>query len=873
MIEMISRLLPNTLTNSSCLERPSTGSPCAAETRASQKTRSIRNGHISEAACTYRKARWKVTSKWKAPNLQKTCEHGVLAWDWETSNSCIPSTFTQRGNQPRMTPTKFARIFNLYSWPFDMCSPTRPGESFSNCADVRVVASNDPQPAPTTAPTTAPIPAPTPTPIPAPTPTPNRYYAPTWRYTNGAYACECAFDTSPTQYISEASCVDAFRRGMFFGITCASGPTPSPTPTTTATVTSTTTSTATTIAITTTSTSTTTALSTTPVPTAIPSPTPLPSPSPRPHKRQWYSKAWKWGNGGFLCKCKTVRWKTKFTTEMECLTDFQKAHDCKMQVETPVGIKFIQKPKLSSHFINMTNTMVVDTANVEAAAILQEPILFPRWKSEIDCLTAFRRGDMGIKCTDESAPASSPTRPPVPSPRPPRSSMPTLSMSGPKVFLGYYGNTDSLRATPYTFTPENIPADKLTHVSYAYAYIGSPMYAAGIYAVRPAKDDDDDECHLWHKGTYCKLKELKEQYPHLKTLISIGGRAFSTPEEEDPANAAEMRRRDPGWSHLIFSDLVISAQNRKLFITSAINFCREWSFDGIDIAWHFPNQRADDKYNFALLLEELRRAIDADAIATNQPPLILTLAVSANPGVASAAYDVAGIRERVDWIHVMTYDMYSHRDIDSGAQMHAQLWGTNSETIVGGADSINWWVGEGMPRNKLTYGVVTYARTYKLRSARPKQKPDASVVGPGRAFGGTRTPGMAAYFEVIKVLRDAKAVATFDSLHCGAYVQKGTLWMGYDDEKTMQCKAEYVEDQHLLGGFVWEVGMDDLTSGSPLVSAFSEAIRLPEPMPMLAPPVEQYEPTWRELGEGFACECIAVAWKTESDELSPDAIV
>lgn len=63
---------------------------------------------------------------------------------------------------------------------------------------------------------------------------------------------------------------------------------------------------------------------------------------------------------------------------------------------------------------------------------------------------------------------------------------------------------------------------------------------------------------------YPKVANLKMKNPLLKVFISVGG-------------------WDAGGK--IFSDMVSTAGNRAAFINSAIQFCRTYAFDGIDIDW------------------------------------------------------------------------------------------------------------------------------------------------------------------------------------------------------------------------------------------------------------------------------------------------
>eukprot|EP00397_Hematodinium_sp_SG-2012_P030189 GEMP01031954.1.p1 GENE.GEMP01031954.1~~GEMP01031954.1.p1 ORF type:complete len:259 (+),score=46.48 GEMP01031954.1:292-1068(+) len=80
---------------------------------------------------------------------------------------------------------------------------------------------------------------------------------------------------------------------------------------------------------------------------------------------------------------------------------------------------------------------------------------------------------------------------------------------------------------------------------------------------------------------------------------------------------------------------------------------------------------------------------------------------------------------------------------------------------------------------------------------------------------------------MVELLKDPNAMTTHDPKRCAAYLQKGDLWMGYDDVQSMACKAKFIKDKGLLGGFMWALPEDDFKNGSPLTAAFSKAICLP----------------------------------------------
>ena len=43
----------------------------------------------------------------------------------------------------------------------------------------------------------------------------------------------------------------------------------------------------------------------------------------------------------------------------------------------------------------------------------------------------------------------------------------------------------------------------------------------------------------------------------------------------------------------------------------------------------------------------------------------------------------------------------------------------------------------------------------------------------------------------------------------GPYIYKGDQWFGYDDEKSFEAKANYIQAKGLAGAMVWSIDTDD----------------------------------------------------------------
>ena len=185
-----------------------------------------------------------------------------------------------------------------------------------------------------------------------------------------------------------------------------------------------------------------------------------------------------------------------------------------------------------------------------------------------------------------------------------------------KIVVGYYAQW-SIYARDYNVL--DIEADKLTHLMYAFY---NPVYnpttgVAKIESLDEYADYQHNESgfHAWNdpvKGNIGDLKILKEQHPHLKILISVGG---WTRSQNFPAIAA-------------------SQSGRQTLSQSMVDFMAEYPWiDGFDIDWEFPitggtdgtetisgslvpkqPHTVDDHKNFVYLLKEMRETFDANGM-------------------------------------------------------------------------------------------------------------------------------------------------------------------------------------------------------------------------------------------------------------------
>jgi chitinase len=197
-------------------------------------------------------------------------------------------------------------------------------------------------------------------------------------------------------------------------------------------------------------------------------------------------------------------------------------------------------------------------------------------------------------------------------------------------------------------TAAEIEYDKLTHVIYAFI---RPTTTGGLTAV-------DNPQKLQDIVTLGHAQKVK-------VLIAVGG-----------------------WSDLNNADFQSTAANasyRAAFINNLVALVNTYGLDGVDIDWEYPADGADPA-NFATLMKELGAAMHARG-------KLLTAAVAAYGYYANGVQ--SGVFADVDFLNLMVYD---------GGD------GATHSPYSMAVQSLDYWLGRGLPASKAVVGVPFYGR-------------------------------------------------------------------------------------------------------------------------------------------------------------------
>merc|ERR1712178_10931 len=193
-----------------------------------------------------------------------------------------------------------------------------------------------------------------------------------------------------------------------------------------------------------------------------------------------------------------------------------------------------------------------------------------------------------------------------------------------------------------------------------------------------------------------------------------------------------------------------------------------------------------------------------------------------------------GMNKHLDLINLMTYDMHGAWEDRTGC--NANLYATEEDVKLGGGVgagqnvegyplSVSWaidyWLDHGASAAKLTMGIGTYGRGWKLSEANQNgyNSPATGASSPGVS---TKAAGFLAYYEIQELIRSGKATRVYDTeRQCPYIITDDGEWIGYDDAESLQKKVEFAKTRKLAGTMVWALDLDDFAG------SYSNGVKYP----------------------------------------------
>lgn len=268
----------------------------------------------------------------------------------------------------------------------------------------------------------------------------------------------------------------------------------------------------------------------------------------------------------------------------------------------------------------------------------------------------------------------------------------------------------------------------------------------------------NDDCDALVLPTPERLKEiarLRSLNPGLKVILGVGG-----------------------YKREGFSEMAGDKKKRKSFVKSVKSIVDSLGLDGVDLDWEFPTTEAgghtaspDDDKNYVTLVKDLRKKLGRKKW------------ISFYSNNSANFIDLKGMVPYVDYVNVSGYNLSIPKDGER-AYHQSPLYSGTATGAWCVKKSIERHIGRGVPPEKILMGIPFFGRGK----------------APFPSYLERNTFGK--YADGVHIVWDDEAEAPY-------YADKdGNLVMGYDDERSINAKFDFIRTNCLPGIFVWNYDAD-----------------------------------------------------------------
>ncbi|MFD5101582.1 chitinase C-terminal domain-containing protein [Streptomyces albidochromogenes] len=313
--------------------------------------------------------------------------------------------------------------------------------------------------------------------------------------------------------------------------------------------------------------------------------------------------------------------------------------------------------------------------------------------------------------------------------------------------IGYFTGWRTGKNGEPAYLASDIPWDKVTHLNYAFAHIGSDhRISVGSDGEKnpatgmtwPGVAGAEMDPAYGYKGHFNLLSKFKKQHPDVKTLVSVGGWAETGgyfADNGDRVNSGGF------YSMATNSDGSVNQAGIDTFADSTVAFIKKYGFNGVDIDYEYPTtmkdagnpldfsyangRRAGLVKGYAALMKTLREKLDRAGAADGKHYLLTVAAPSS--GYLLRGMETFQVQKYLDYVNIMSYDLHGAWNeyvgpnaslFDDGKDAELAAAGVYSTAQYGGTGYLNtdWayhYFRGSMPAGRINIGLPYYTRGHK----------------------------------------------------------------------------------------------------------------------------------------------------------------
>lgn len=318
------------------------------------------------------------------------------------------------------------------------------------------------------------------------------------------------------------------------------------------------------------------------------------------------------------------------------------------------------------------------------------------------------------------------------------------------------GGSPLRRGTPAEAAADTSPKIALAYVEDFRKTLPDPDFFTHLVYAFADFNDRNDGVVVARPEKLRAMVALKEQNPDLKVILGIGG-----------------------YKKEGFSEMASSRKKRKAFVRQVKGIIKDYSLDGVDLDWEFPTTtdgghtaRPDDDRNYALLARDLRKALGPDKW------------ISYYSNNSGRFIDHRAMLPWVSYVNVSGYNLAVPNEKDRVSRHQSPLYPSAKTGEWCVAEVVAKHIALGIPPEKILVGIPF--------------------------FGRGKAP-FPSYTECGQFEKNSSGTSLqWDETAQAPYYADtgGRLLMGFDDERSIEAKMDFVRANALPGIFVWNYDSD-----------------------------------------------------------------